>query len=111
MNERGQASVELLAGLPALILAGLISLQLLAVGYATTLAGGAVEAGAMAVAAGREPAAAVRTALPGWAHDRVAIAHDSGRVSVTLEPLSPLRFLAERFEVTATGWVRPQTVP
>lgn len=111
MDERGQASVELLAGLPALIGAGLISLQLLAVGYATTLADGAVEAGAMAVAAGREPAPAVRAALPGWARDRVAIAHDSGRVSVTLEPPSPLRFLAERLEVTATGWVRPQTVP
>ena len=67
-GERGQASVELLAGVPALILAGLIALQLLAVGYATTLADGAVEAGAMALVAGREPEGRrSESALPGWA--------------------------------------------
>jgi hypothetical protein len=111
VDERGQASVELLAGLPALVCAGLIALQLLAVGYATTLADGAVEAGAMAVAAGRQPAPAVRAALPGWADDRVAVSARGGRVSVTVEPPSLLRSLARRLEVTATGWVRPQTGP
>ena len=48
MADRGQASVELLAGLPALLLAGLIGFQLLAAGYALTLADGAAEAGALA---------------------------------------------------------------
>ena len=51
MDERGQASVELLAGIPALLLAGLLALQLLAVGYSVTLADGAAEAGALALAA------------------------------------------------------------
>ena len=55
MGERGQASVELLAGVPALVLAGLLALQLLVAGYALTLADGAVEAGAIALAGGREP--------------------------------------------------------
>ena len=55
--------------LPALLLAGLISLQLLAAGYALTLADGAAEAGALALAAGRSAAAAAREALPGWARD------------------------------------------
>src|SRR5436190_12328648 len=52
-GECGQASVELLAGVPALLVAGLIALQLLAAGYSLTLADGAAEAGAMALAAGR----------------------------------------------------------
>jgi hypothetical protein len=104
--DRGQASVELLAGLPALLLAGLIALQLLAVGYAHTLAGGAVEAGAMALAAGRDPGPAVREALPGWARDRVATDVDGGRVVVRLEPPALLRSLGERLEVEASGWVR-----
>ena len=111
MNERGQASIELLAGLPALLAAGLISLQLLSVGYATTLADGAVEAGAMALAAGRAPGPAARAALPGWARDRVATTVDGGRVTVTVEPPSLLRSLAERLEVSATGWVRPDGGP
>jgi hypothetical protein len=40
-GERGQAAVELVAGLPALILCGLVAFQLLAVGYASSLAGDA----------------------------------------------------------------------
>jgi hypothetical protein len=110
-TDAGQASVELLAGLPALLLAGLIALQLLAVGYASTLAGGAVEAGAMAVAAGRDPEPAVREALPGWGHDRVTTAIEGGRVEVTLEPPTLLEALADRLEVTASGWVRPDEEP
>jgi len=58
--ERGQASVELLAGVPALFLAGLIALQLLVVGYSVTLADGAAEAGAIAIAADRPARPAVR---------------------------------------------------
>ena len=52
MAERGQATVEAIAALPALLLAGLISLQLLAAGYTLTLADGAAESGALALAAG-----------------------------------------------------------
>ena len=51
-DERGQASVELVAALPALLLAALVALQLLAAGYAMTLADGAAEAGALALASG-----------------------------------------------------------
>src|SRR5215207_6102147 len=56
--ERGQASVELLAGLPALFLCALIGLQLLLAGYALSLADGAAEAGAAAEAAGLDGGAA-----------------------------------------------------
>ena len=77
-RERGQATVEVLAGIPALVLAGLAALQLLAAGYSLTLADGAAEAGAMALAAGaRRPA--VREALPGWARGRIDVDVDGGR--------------------------------
>ena len=48
--QAGQASIELLAGLPVLLAAALASFQLLATGYALTLADGAAEAGAIATA-------------------------------------------------------------
>ena len=67
----GQASVELVAALPALLLAAFLALQLLAAGYAMTLADGAAEAGALALASGRSAADAARGALPGWARDDV----------------------------------------
>ena len=58
-RECGQATVELLAAVPVLLLAGLLAMQLLATGYALTLADGAAEAGALALASGR-PARADR---------------------------------------------------
>ena len=60
-SEEGQSTVELVAALPALLLAGLLALQLLAV-YALTLADGAAEAGALALAAGRPARDAARRA-------------------------------------------------
>ena len=50
MAERGQATVELVAALPVLLLAGLVALQLLVAGYTMTLADGAAGAGALALA-------------------------------------------------------------
>ena len=107
MDERGQASIELLAGLPALLLAGLIALQLLAAGRATTQADLAVEAGAMAMAAGRDPNAAMREALPDWPAGRVATDVDGGRLRVTLEPPLLSALGGSRIAVAADGWVRP----
>jgi hypothetical protein len=104
-HERGQASIEVLAGIPALALAGLVALQLLATGYALTLADGAAEAGAMAVAAGRPAAPAVREALPGWARSRVGVDTDAGELTVRLRPPSPLGEVARRLEVTSSAWV------
>jgi hypothetical protein len=105
-GERGQASVELLAGLPALLLAGLIALQLLAAGYSATLVDGAAEAGAMALAAGRPAEPAVREALPGWARQRIDVGVSGGELTVRLRPPSPLEALAKRLEVSSSAWVR-----
>jgi Flp pilus assembly protein TadG len=105
VNERGQATVEALALVPVFVALGLGLLQLLAVGYASVLAGNAAEAGALAIARGGDPRAEVRRALPGWsaAHARMTI--ERGRVRVRLRPPSPLQALAERLQVTATAAV------
>ena len=106
-EERGQASIELVAALPALLLAALVALQLLAAGYAMTLADGAAEAGALALASGSSAAEAARGALPGWAADDVAVSVEGGKVTVRLLPPSPLRSLAGRLAVTSSASARP----
>src|SRR4051794_41617575 len=105
-DARGQATVELLAGIPALVLAGLVALQLLATGYSLTLADGAAEAGAMALAAGKPAEPAVRDALPDWTRGRIDVDVDGGRLTVRLEPPSPLAAIAPGLEVSSSTWVR-----
>lgn len=104
--ERGQAQIELLAGIPVLLLAAFVAFQLLAAGYSQTLADGAAEAGALAVATGRPPEPAVRDALPGWSRNRVEVERDGGRVRVRLRPPSPLPSLSRTLEVGSSAWVR-----
>jgi hypothetical protein len=105
-RDSGQASVELVAAIPALVLAALICLQLLAAGWTLTLADGAAEAGAMAVAAGLPAEPAARAALPGWARGRAAVAVHGGRVTVSVRPSAPAAGLARRLEVRSSAWVR-----
>jgi hypothetical protein len=106
-GERGQATVELVAALPSLLLAALVALQLLAVGYALTLADGAAEAGALALASGGSAADAAREALPGWAKEDVSVEVHGGEVSVRLRPPSPFAAVADRLAVTSSASARP----
>lgn len=106
-RDAGQAQIELIAGLPVLALAALLALQLLAVGYAQALADGAAEAGAIAAADGRNPAAAARAGLPGWARGRVSVAASGGRVEVELDPPALLPGLAGRLGVGSEAWAKP----
>jgi hypothetical protein len=101
----GQATVETVALVPAIVVAGLAALQLLAVGYASVLAGNAAEAGALALAAGADVQAAAKQAMPGWSQARARIAVDGGRVEVRLRPPSPLQALAESLEVSGEAAV------
>lgn len=106
-GERGQASLELIAGVPVLLLAALVSLQLLATGHAASLADGAAEAGALAAAAGRPARDAARAALPGWARGRAEVEVRGGRVAVALRPPAALPGLAGALTVRSTAWARP----
>jgi len=104
---RGQASLELLAGLPTLAAAAGVALQLLLVGYSATIADGAAEAGAIAGAAGKDAGAAAREALPGWARSRSSVSAAGGRVRVELRPPAPIPAIADALEVSSEAWSRP----
>lgn len=106
-DQRGQATVELVAALPALLLASALALQLLVAGYSLTLADGAAEAGALALASGGGAADAARAALPGWADDDVSVTVAGGTVTVRVRPPSPLRSVAERLQVSSSASARP----
>jgi hypothetical protein len=101
-----QASIELLAALPALALAAALALQLLLVGYSLTVADGAAEAGALAGGAGRNAATAARRALPGWARGRSRVTADGGRVRVELRPPAPIAAVADALTVSSEAWSR-----
>jgi hypothetical protein len=105
-DEDGQATVELVAAVPALLLAALLSLQLLAAGYSLTLADGAAEGGALALAEGGSAAEAARHALPGWAADSVSVTVRGEEVSVRLRPPSPFGAVADHLAVTSSASAR-----
>lgn len=104
-SESGQALVEVVAGLPAMIVVGLVLLQLLATGYSAVLAGSAAEAGALALAGGGDPRAAVKRALPGWSAARARVEVSGGTVRVRLRPPSPLAFVARKLEIRSDASV------
>jgi hypothetical protein len=63
-GERGQASIELVAVLPVVLLVAAVAWQLALAGHAAWLTANAARAGARAEVVGRDPAAAARSALP-----------------------------------------------
>lgn len=105
-RDGGQASLELLATVPAMLLGAVICLQLAITAYALHLADGAAEAGALAAAAGTDAEAAAVAALPGWAAERVDVAVDDGRIEVAVRPPAPLSEISSALEVTGEAWAR-----
>lgn len=86
----GQASVELVAVLPALAVCLLIAGQAVAAGWALWSAGNAARAGARAEQVGSDGEAAARRALPDRLRDGVEIRTDDGvRVRVRIPPIVP----------------------
>src|SRR4051794_2321335 len=63
-GQRGQASIELVAALPFVLVVGAIAWQLALAGHTAWLTANAARAGARAEAVGRDPTAAARSALP-----------------------------------------------
>ena len=62
--ETGQASVEMVALVPVVLLLGLLAWQLALAGHTAWMSAHAARAGARADAVGRDPDAAARSALP-----------------------------------------------
>jgi hypothetical protein len=87
---RGQASVELVAVLPALAVCLLIAAQTVVVGWVLWSAGNAARAGARAEEVGSDAEAAARRALPGALRDGAAIRSGDGvRVRVRVPAVVP----------------------
>jgi hypothetical protein len=101
-SESGQASVETIAVVPAVVLAGLIAWQLVLVGHTLWLCAGAARAGARAEVVGQSAAAAARSALPRSLERGLSVERSDGgsvRVEVRLPILlrawqSPVRVVA-----------------
>src|SRR5262245_53371735 len=105
-REQGQATVEAVAAIPLLLLAGAVALQLFAAGYSLTLADGAAEAGALAMAGGRPARRATLDSLPGWARARATVSVDGGEVTVRLPPPALLPILANPLAVSSSAYAR-----
>ena len=78
-QQRGQATVELVAVLPLVAILGLAVWQAAVAGQAMWLAGAAARAAARAQALGTDPLTAARTALPPRLEDGLRVASLAGR--------------------------------
>ena len=102
-DQSGQASVALVATLPALILAVAAALQLALAGHAAFAASASARAAARAAHVGAEVERAGLGALPESLRERAEVEADGGRVEVTVEiprllpglPRMPLSIEAE----------------
>jgi hypothetical protein len=108
-GERGQAAVELVALVPLVVTVALGVLQGLAAGLAAELAEHAAESGAVALAQGRDAAAAARAAVPGWAHGRVEVVVRDTRVRVRVLPPSLVPGVGAALASSATADAGPSS--
>ena len=107
----GQATVELVALLPLLLIAALAGAALVAAHTAGEHAGQAAQAGAMALLQGGDPRAAARRALPPASRPRAAIEIHGRRVTVHVRPDLSLGALERPLTGTATATAGPETTP
>jgi hypothetical protein len=107
-HHRGQATVELVALLPLLLVAGLAGATILAGQSASEHAGQAAHAGAMAMLQDADPEPAARNALPAGVRKRARIAIHGRRVTVQVRPNVPLASLATHLTAEATADAGPE---
>lgn len=77
-SDRGQASVELLAAVPFVLVVGAIVWQLAVAGQAAWLCANAARVAARAEAVGRDGEAAARSALPRHLERRLEVTRENG---------------------------------
>ena len=103
----GQATVEVVALFPLLLLIALAGAALLAGHGAREQAGHAAQAGAMAMLQGGDPRASARRALPAPVRRRAAIEIRGSNVTVRVRPRLPLVARAMTAEITADAGPEP----
>jgi len=108
-DERGQAAVELVALLPLVVAVALALLQALAAGVAGEMAGHAAHVGAVAIAEGRDGAAAARAALPSWARSRLRVDVRGENVRVEVTPPTLLPGIARQLAADASADAGPRS--
>ena len=106
-RESGQATVELVALVPVLLLVVLAAAALLAGHGAREQAGHAAQAGAMAMLQGGDPRDSARRALPREARRRARVEIHGRRITVRVRPRLPLVARAMTAEVTADAGPEP----
>jgi hypothetical protein len=84
-SERGQASVELVAALPFVLLVGALVWQCALAGHTAWLAAHAARAGARAEIVDGDVRGAVRSALPDGLEHGLELERRDGRVGVSVE--------------------------
>ena len=102
-RDAGQASVELIALLPIVLIVGVAILTLLAARAASGQAAAAAQAGAMALIQDADARAAASDALPPAARRRATIRVDGRAVTVTVRPETHIGFLAGALSATASA--------
>ncbi len=107
-SERGQATVEVVALLPLVVVAALAIAALLAAGQARELAGHAATAGAMAMLQGGDPADAARAAAPGVPRARMSVRVRGRTVRVRIRPRAPFGLPARLLEATVVADAGPR---
>jgi hypothetical protein len=89
-SQRGQASVELVAVVPLVLLAALAAWQLALTGHTLWLAAGAARTAARADVVGRSPIAAARSALPRSLERGLEVERVGGRAGVRVSLAIPM---------------------
>lgn len=102
IRQVGQASVELVALIPCVVLAVAAAVQVLAAGTAHERASAAAEAGAVALLQDADPKAAVEAALGGALH-RATFTISGRRVRVTVRPKAFAAPVAQVLASTSTA--------
>ena len=105
-GESGQATIELVAFLPLLLVVALTAAALLAGYAAAEQAGQAAQAGAMALLQDRDPREAARRALPDGARATVDV--EGRRVTVTVRPRLPVGPVAAAMTARVTADAGPE---
>ena len=105
-NASGQATIEALAGVTAMVVTGMIGLQMLAVGHAASLADGAAQAAAIAAVNGRSADRAARRAMPDWAAGRAEVIRTGGSIRVWIDTPSLIGPVARMLRVSSTAHVQ-----
>jgi hypothetical protein len=106
-RDAGQASVELVALLPIVLIVGVAILTLLAARAASGQASAAAQAGAMALLQDADAREAARAALPPAARHRATIRLDGSVITVTVRPETHVGFLGDALSATATANAGP----